>query len=554
MRDVITALVERAETAGESVFCHVRARGQETTFTCRDALRRSAQYANLYRQAGLKQGSTVVIILKHAPDLYFSFLGAMLAGCAPSFMPFPSAKQDPELYWSQHQALFARIGVDAVVTYPENAALLGELCPELAALTPDQADGQGTDFPPPRVEPQDIAFLQHSSGTTGLKKGVLLSFGAVAEQIERYAEELQLTPDDVVVSWLPLYHDMGLIACFMLPLTMGIPFVSLDAFEWVAKPDLLFTAIDEHRGTHVWLPNFAFHHLCRTVPEAFTADLSCVKAFIDCSEPCRRETLELFADAFARLGVTQGQCRICYAMAETVFCVTQTPAAEGVVSMEVDEAELGQGRVARPASEAASRSVVSVGRPIRGVSLQLVDDARSLLPEGRVGEVAVQAPFLFSGYHRDPKTTAGKLDNGWYYTGDLGFMQGGELYLLGRTDDLIILNGRNVFAHHVEFAINAETPEVKAGRCIALGLYSEAVGSQELIILAEAEGADPAIVRSLSRSIKSTVFNGFGVMPKEVKVVPPGWLTKTTSGKIARDLNLRKYLAGKQPQEQPAAT
>jgi fatty-acyl-CoA synthase len=187
------------------------------------------------------------------------------------------------------------------------------------------------------------------------------------------------------------------------------------------------------------------------------------------------------------------------------------------------------------------------------VELRIVDGEGDPLPDGRVGEVVVQAPFLFSGYHKDPQTTARKLRRGWYHTSDLGFMRDGELYLLGRTDDLVILNGRNVFAHHVEFAINAEVPQVKAGRCIALGVFSEEVGSQELVILAEVESQDPAEGKRLGRSIKTTVLNGFGVVPKEVKVVPPGWLVKTTSGKIARDLNLRKYLETKRVLEASAA-
>ncbi len=189
--------------------------------------------------------------------------------------------------------------------------------------------------------------------------------------------------------------------------------------------------------------------------------------------------------------------------------------------------------------------MVSVGRPLPDVVLRIVGEDGRDLEDGAVGEVAVQAPFLFSGYHHDPEMTRRKLRDGWYFTGDIGFRRDGELYLLGRTDDLLIVNGRNVFAHHVEFAINAETPEVKAGRCIALGVWSEAAGSQELVVVVEAEGEDAQMRRLLARNIKTVVLNGFGVMPREVKIVPPGWLAKTTSGKITRELNLRKYLAEK---------
>jgi acyl-CoA synthetase (AMP-forming)/AMP-acid ligase II len=552
MRDVMTALLQRAAETPQDVFCWFRARGRETAFTCADALASSARYANLFRAAGLGSGDIVAIVLRHSPDLYFSFLGAMLAGCTPSFLAFPSSRQDPQLYWSHHRALFERIGAAAVLTDADNLQALAEHCPGPRAFTPADAEGQPRAFEGRRPAPEEVAFLQHSSGTTGLKKGVMLSFGAVAAQVERYAEELRLGSDDVIVSWLPLYHDMGLIACFMLPLTAGVPIVSLDAFEWVAQPQSLFEAIAQRRGTHCWLPNFAFHHLLRTVAPGFEADLSGMRAFIDCSEPCRVETLQQFAAGFARLGVRLEQCRICYAMAETVFAVTQTPAGEPVAALQVDEAALADGRAEPPGRGAKSRSVASVGRALRDVAIRVVDADGRPLPDGRVGEVAIQAPFLFSGYHKDPETTARKMRGGWYHTSDLGFLDGGELYLLGRTDDLVILNGRNVFAHHVEFAINAEVPQVKAGRCIALGVFSEEVGSQELVILAELDSQDPAAGKLLGRSIKTTVLNGFGVMPKEVKVVPPGWLAKTTSGKIARDLNLRKYLESKRAVEAAA--
>ena len=514
---VLDALRIRAASA-EDVFCHFVAAGRSRAITCREALAASARYADLYLSRGLGRGDVVLVVLKHAPDLYFAFLGAMLAGCVPSFMPFPSAKQDPELYGAQHKALFARIGARAVVTYREHAAAMAQIAPGIAVFTPEDTVGRAEAPPQIDISADDIAFLQHSSGTTGLKKGVMLSYGAVAAQAGRYGAELCLTARDVIVSWLPLYHDMGLIACFILPLTAGVPFVSLDAFEWTARPGILFDAIAAHGGTYAWLPNFAFHHLARNVTGPPAADLSGMKAFINCSEPCRVETFELFAEAFAGWGVRSDQLRICYAMAETVFAVTQTPAGEAIRSIDIE-----------------GRHAPSVGRPIADVALRIVG------PEGSVGEVAVEAPFLFSGYHQDPERTRAKLDDGWYLTGDLGVIREGELYLMGRTDDLIIVNGRNIMAHDVEFLLNAEASEIKGGRCLALGVFNAEIGSCELVVLAEPAGAIDA--RAFSRKAKQIVLTGFGVMPREVRLVEPGWLAKTTSGKLAREQNLRKYLA-----------
>ncbi|OJU12462.1 MAG: hypothetical protein BGN86_12595 [Caulobacterales bacterium 68-7] len=543
MRDVLTALQARASQSPDAPFCRILAHGRAEDVTCAQALAGARRYAALLTDAGIQPGRVVAIVLKHSADLYTAFLGAMLAGCVPTFMPFPSAKQDPDHYWSSHRTIFERLETAAIVTYAENVAPLASNCPGFPVFTPAEAAAIGA---APAIErhprPDEIAFLQHSSGTTGLKKGVLLSFGAVAEQLARYAPQLGIGEGDTVVSWLPLYHDMGLIACLMLPLTIGAPIVALDPFEWVAQPDQLFRALDGVQNAYVWLPNFAFHHLARAVRPEFTADLSGVRAFVDCSEPCRLETFDLFERTFARLGVRWDQFRVCYAMAETVFAITQTPTGERVSAVVVDEFALADGR-AEPALQ--GRSVMSVGRLLADTEVRIIVD-EAAVRGGAVGEVAVKAPFLFSGYHLNTELTASKIKDGWYHTGDLGFLQGDELYILGRTDDLLILNGRNVFAHHVEFTINAEVPQIKAGRCIALGVYSPHVGSQELVVVAETNDATDA--KMLQRAVKAIVLDAYGIMPREVMLVPSGWLAKSTSGKIARGRNLDKYLAAKQTQ------
>lgn len=259
------------------------------------------------------------------------------------------------------------------------------------------------DFGPAAVQLEDVAFIQHSSGTTGLKKGVQLSYGAVAAQISSYAEKLVLADSSCIASWLPLYHDMGLIACFILPLTLGVPVVSLDAFEWVTRPALLFEAIEEHRCTHVWLPNFAFHHLCRTVDPAHGYALGGVQAFIDCSEPCKAETFDLFVETFGSCGVTREQLQCCYAMAETVFAVTQT-----TLGQRVQEYQAGK----------PSRRVLSCGKIISGLDVKIVDRQDVALAPGEVGEIAVRGSFLFTGYFKNEDE---RLSGGWYRTGDTGF-------------------------------------------------------------------------------------------------------------------------------------
>ncbi len=431
-----------------------------------------------------------------------------------------------------------------ILTYAGNAERLREHIPNdsLRLILPEEVAGVPEAFPIPKPDLEDIAFLQHSSGTTALKKGVQLSYGAVAVQIASYAAVLQLDAADRIATWLPLYHDMGLIACLVLPLTLGLTIVSMDAFEWVSRPEMLLDAIEAHRCTHVWLPNFAFHHLCRTAASESRCDLSRVKAFIDCSEPCKPETFDLFAETFAHAGVRREQLQTCYAMAEAVFAVTQTRLHSVPTVLTVDRSALvDQGLAAPPHDGASVVRLLSVGEPIPGMEVQIVDPAGDPLPPGRVGEVAIRGRSLFSGYFRNETATRESFFGEWYRTGDTGLISNGELYILGRLKELIIIYGKNLYCHDIEFICN-QVDGVKRGRCVAVGNYDETIGSEELVIIAETEERDRDKWRDIHRNLKNALVTTINISPCDIRIVEPGWLVKSTAGKIARGENLRKYL------------
>lgn len=546
MNDLRTLLdARRAATAKpDGVFCHFQQGGVSVEICHRELWAGAARYANLLRQRNVTPGSVVVILLPHSPDLLYSFLGAMLAGAVPTFMPPPSSKQDPAHYWASHGRLFARLEPGAVLTDAANLAAIRGNLPEMEVPLLDQTDAQGmsAEFFSPEANPHDIAFLQHSSGTTGLKKGVALSHRAVLRQIASYRAALDLRADDRIVSWLPLYHDMGLIACFLLPLVTGTPVVMLDPFEWVVNPRLLFDAIKRHRGTLCWQPNFAFHHLCRTVRPATDLDVSSMRAWIDCSEPCRAESLQLFARTFAAAGVNAGQLQVCYAMAETVFAVTQTPLGGAPHVLRVDPEILRTDRRAHEVSaDSAHQKIISTGPVVAGLNVRIVDEAGAVLADDVVGIIAIAGDFLFDGYYRLPDETSRKLRDGWYHTGDLGFLHAGELYVTGRAHDLIIIHGRNCYAHELEFLVN-QVPGVHPGRNVAVGWFRPEIGSEELVIIAEVRAGSPPDLSGLAQTIKQAVLGETGLLVHDVHLVGPGWLVKTTSGKLSRGENLNKYL------------
>ncbi|MFH1844074.1 MAG: AMP-binding protein [bacterium] len=437
------------------------------------------------------------------------------------------------------------------MTYEENEGPirhnLGDLGIQVLLTVPMRGDTAAR--PLPDIVARDIALLQHSSGTTALKKGVQLTHEAIEAQVISYSRTLAIGHDDCIATWLPLYHDMGLVACFLLPVMCGLPIVSIDAFEWVADPSSLLRAIENYRCTHVWLPNFAFEHLVRTLPPEADFDLSSMKAFINCSEPCKADTFNRFHATTAPFGVRRKNLQTCYAMAETVFAVTQTLPDTSVTVVNIDPTGFSERARAHPVKEGADGiQFLSVGQTIAGLQVRIVDKCGNLLPPGAIGEVTIKGDCLFTGYFRLSELTSKRIRDGWYYSGDLGFLLEDELFITGRLDDLIIVNGRNYYAHDVEYLVN-EIEGIKPGRAVAIGVPNEQTGSEDMVIISESELTDPIALRDLQIQVKKRLKIVLDLLPKSVCLVEPGWLVKTTSGKISRRENLQKWFRSNPPKK-----
>ena len=503
----------------------------------------ACQVSASLRAQGVGQGDVVIIVLPHSTALYTCFLGAMAAGAIPSFMPPPSAKQDPDYYWSTHAQLFARIGVRVLITYPDLAAEITDRIADrtftVVAEDALRSEPSATVAATVQCAASEIAFLQHSSGTTGLKKGVMLSHQAVLTQTRNYAANIGFCDRDIIASWLPLYHDMGLISCFMMPMIVCATVVAVDPFEWVVRPKMLLNVIQQYGATFCWMPNFAFQHIPMSVRPAEHWDLSSMRAFINCSEPCKAQSFQMFRDRFASEGLRHGSLQVCYAMAENVFAVTQTPpgAAERVLHIRRDILEQ-QHRAVVAAEGADTMPMLSCGHPIEGCHVMILDDADQPLPAGAVGQIAVSGTSLFTGYFRQSDLTDQKLRNGIYRTGDLGFLHDGELFVTGRLDDLLIVYGRNFYAHEID-AVAGSVEGIVPGRVVAFAVESARSGTRDVIVLVE-KHAD-AESSTVKRGVKDAVQARMTFAPFAVEVMPTGWLAKSTSGKISRDLNRTRY-------------
>lgn len=502
---------------------------------------------NWVDEQGIQKGRIGFIFLPQTPQAIMWFFGLMSAGIVPSLMPLPSHKQDEKKYWDSHQQLIELTNPSLVITTAEWLSAFEDIT-ENIECTVHNSELLSSYTSNESVEDTkgEIAFLQHSSGTTGLKKGVALSHTAVIEQIESYSKSLSATSDDIIVSWLPIYHDMGLIACTIMPLVLGQTIVLLDPFEWVSKPIILLQAITDYKATLVWLPNFGFEHLRRTIkPKKFDGlDLSSIKAFINCSEPCKAETFDRFTDHFKEIGVTPEKLQVCYAMAETVYAVTQTEMDKVASKIWVDDQALLENKVQLTAAKSGVQ-LLSCGKVIDGCQVTILHpDSTDPAGLDQVGEIVISGSFLFDGYYHRPKKTEEVFDGILYRTRDLGFIHEDELYVLGRKDDLIISNGRNYFAHEIEQHVNS-LPNIKAGRNVALGIYNDQIGSNEVYLVQERSpnhSVDDKLEKELIKVIRQTVQDNMGLLLRDVILVEPSWLHKSSSGKISRNLNKDKLL------------
>lgn len=537
------AIEAMAVNCAAETFCHFRSNGHYEDITFLQLHENSLRYRRRYRSSGLQRGDVVVIMLRHSPNLFYSYLGAILAGAVPTFMPFPNPRQDAARFWLDHRALFERLKPRIVVSDDERSANIFSLWGVEVLLTSHFEDGGfscGANDDMPYPDGGSVACLQHSSGTTALKKGVALSHRSIIGQVDAYSDAIGLTSDDVIASWLPFYHDMGFIACFMTALLTGVKLVALDAFEWVIKPHLLLDDIERYRATLCWLPNFAFSHIANMAPRTAKWDLTSMRAFINCSEPCKPHTFERFTERFAASGVTAEMLQVCYAMAENVFAVTQTEIGRQPSVIEADEHSFGRGTVVPAVDHNSGVRLLSCGKPVNGVRVRIIDVDGTEISDGNIGEITVQSPFLFSGYYALPEKTAEKLHDGWYRTGDLGFILNGELYVTGRADDLLLLNGRNYYAHEIEDIVNG-IEGVVPGRAVAFTIEDPRTDAAGLVLLAEC--SDECSAAEVGRRVRSTLSDRLGLALYAFEAVPRASLVKSTSGKISRAKNKELYLS-----------
>jgi fatty-acyl-CoA synthase len=524
---------------------------------------RAAVQAERFAAEGACRGDRIILIMPQGIAVMTAFMGAMKLGAIPAILAYPNFKVEPSKYRSgligvSRNLKTNLIGIDAGFPDEFREYVSAGEATRLIVCSDDGA-APATVRPACHPCPQDIAFIQHSAGTTGLQKGVALSHAAVLTQIGHLTLALDLREDDHIYSWLPLYHDMGLIACFILPMVRHFHVVMQSPTDWVMEPGAMLRLISAQKCTLAWTPNFALQFLARRMPQEDREDLdlSPLRMLINCSEPVRAPSIQEFETAFRPYGLRPDACQASYAMAEAVFAVTQSGGrnADSPRKIWVDRGRFYQDNVAVPA-EPGSRGafcLVSSGRTIPGAEVRIVSTTTGQpVPDGHVGEILIRSDSLFEGYFNRPDLTAKALREGYYWSGDLGFLLDGELYVTGRMKDMIIVAGKNIYPQDIE-EIAFSHRAVHDGRAIAMGMYNDALGTEDIIVVAEVESEDllPE-APDIERSIRNTIVAEMGVAVRAVFIKPPKWIVKSTAGKSARAATKDKLLQ-QHPELRPQA-
>jgi acyl-CoA synthetase (AMP-forming)/AMP-acid ligase II len=504
----------------------------------------------------IRKGDVCAIILRHNQNLYPLYLAISSVGAIPAILAYPNARLHPDKFRQGIEGMSRRSGLDWVFTERDleqkirpalekrNSTIKGLHFPleweGIHRLSRERrqtlADAQAA------TRCSDPSLLQHSSGTTGLQKPVLLSHHAVLRHVESYGETIRLNERDKIVSWLPLYHDMGLIAAFHLPLAFGIPSVQIDPFEWVQVPALLLEAVTKEHGTISWLPNFAYNMMAGKIKddELDGINLESWRLVINCSEPLRQESHQKFRTRFQRYGLKPAALASCYAMAEATFAATQTPPGTEPASLALDRNELARGIARVVLNGDPARICVSSGGAIAGCELRIVDENRMDVDAGIVGEIAIKSISLFDGYRNYPEKTGEVLSDGWYYSGDYGFKHGDEYYVIGRKKDTIIVAGNNIYPEDVEDVVG-KVEGIIPGRVIAFGKEDKKLGSEQVAVIAETALSDKEGQKKLSMEIIKAGMS-IDVSIAKVYLVPARWLIKSSAGKPSRSANKERIL------------
>lgn len=530
--DVLLGAV--AETPGQ-VVVHVRGDGSELTVTLRELLDDALRVAGGFREAGVAPGTCVPLLADRSEDFQPMFWGALAAGLVPVPLAPDARRVLP---------VWEHLGRPPVVVDAASAPVVGALADDVRSLTLDALRGGTVPANPFVAGADDVAFVQFSSGSTGAPKGVEVTHRAVLANLEQIRGASALGSDDVVVSWMPYFHDMGLIGTHLAPLAARAKQVKIGPLSFAKRPRMWFEVAARHRGTVLSAANFALALTVRRVPDEVVAqlDLSRVRLMLVGAEPIAPAVWRDFARKMRPAGLDPSAAQPVYGLAEATLAVTFPPPGEVAEPLVLDRASLSRGVAVDAAAGEGAVELMDVGLPVAGCAVRIVDDGGADLDDRRVGHILVSGPQLARGYHRLPGVSADTFGGGWLRTGDLGFLRDGRLCVTGRHKDVLFLNGRTFHAPDME-AVAAATPGLPPGAPAVIGSTDPVTGGERVVVFVPwarpPHGAREVLERVASRVREALLHDDVRVL-----ALPPGAFSRTTSGKLQRQRLRKRFESG----------
>ncbi len=527
-------------------------RHQERPITHRELLQAAQAAAAGLAARGLRPGQTVALMLPTGSDYLACFFGAIIAGAVPVPIYPPARLAGIEDHLKRHVGILSNAEAALLVTVDAAksvALMLQAALPSLmAVVTPSDLRAETAGLPSHRPQPADIAFIQYTSGSTGAPKGVVLTHANLLANIRALVRAAEACPGDRFVSWLPLYHDMGLIGAWFGSLYAGMPLILMSPLAFLARPALWLETIARHRATISAAPNFAYELCVRHVSDDALAhlDLSSWRLVLNGAEPVSPATLAAFAERFERCGLRREAITPVYGLAEASVGLAFPRPGRGPRIDRILREPFMRERIAAPAPPAAAADTLSMiccGYPLAGHEVRIVDDTGAELPERRVGRLEFRGPSATSGYYRNPEATRALVRDGWLDSGDDAYMADGELFVAGRVKDLIKRGGRNLYPYDLEEAIG-KVPGIRKGCVAVFASPDPATGSERLVVVAETRATGAAAHAQLRRALNDAAIDVIGMPPDEIVLAPPHAVLKTSSGKIRRLASRQAYEQG----------
>lgn len=528
--------------------------GEEEIITYGELLGGSRGIAVGLKEKGLQFGQTVAIMLPTGLDYLYSFYGVLLAGGIPVPIYPPARLSQVEDHLRRHASILDNAQAVILITVPRAKLLARLLRAQVSSLravvTPDEISaGGGADTPDeemPRIKAEDIAFLQYTSGSTGAPKGVVLTHANLLDNIKGIGEAMQIDSTDVGVSWLPLYHDMGLISAWLGSVYFAYPLVLMSPLAFLRRPERWLWAIDKYKGTISAGVNFAYELCLRNINESAIEglDLSSWRVAGNGAEPVSPDTINRFCERFAPYGFRRETMKPVYGLAECTVALAMPPYGRPPVVDYIHQDTFNRTRRAVEVEdrEGAMR-VVACGQPIRGHQIRIVDETGRELGEREEGMLQFQGPSATSGYFRNAKATEAMFHGQWLDSGDLAYVAGGDVYLTSRGKDVIIKAGRNIYPHELEEAVG-NIPGVRKGCVVAFGSPDPKTGTERLVLMVETRETGPAALEEMRKRINTAAVDLIGSAPDEIALVPPQSVLKTSSGKLRRAASRELYERG----------